>query len=432
MTINSGVYQIRCLVTGKVYVGSSGTLHRRWRLHRRDLNAGRHSSRRLQNAWSKYGKDAFVFEILELVDDLSLLIQREQYYIDAARSAEPKIGYNISPTAGSCRGVKRSVETRVKLTSLLRTAEMDQKRLMALRSPEVRARLSETAQGRRHTAETIAKLSEKARNRSPETLAKMSEAKRNISPETRERLSVAAQNHSPEHRAKFLTAAHTPETRAKIVVRLRTPELRRALADRNGTPEHRAKVSAAKRGKKASPETRAKLSKAARNRPPEHLAKLLAAARNPTLETRAKISAAAKQRVRPPRDPRLVERVHELISDGMTRADVATIVKTSLSTVGRILEGCKIETHPIPVIDDGGVRYQLVPSWPGYRVGEDETIWSCRNGHGGYRNSWKQLTVYRHPVTGVTSVTLCVDGQKRVATTRRLLTEAFGDTGMTA
>jgi hypothetical protein len=60
--------------------------------------------------------------------------------------------------------------------------------------------------------------------------------------------------------------------------------------------EHRAWLSAKEQGKKRSPETRVKMSIAARNRSPEHLAKLGAAnqGKKRSSETRAKISAAAK------------------------------------------------------------------------------------------------------------------------------------------
>jgi hypothetical protein len=53
-------------------------------------------------------------------------------------------------------------------------------------------------------------------------------------------------------------------------------------------------------GKKHTPEARAKMSEAARNRSPEALAKLIEAARNPSPETRAKMSEAARNRSRSP------------------------------------------------------------------------------------------------------------------------------------
>lgn len=63
----------------------------------------------------KYGKENFSFEVLEHVEDIELLISREQFWIDKFR-AEGKILYNIALIAGSSLGIKRSEKTR----SLLR------------------------------------------------------------------------------------------------------------------------------------------------------------------------------------------------------------------------------------------------------------------------------------------------------------------------
>ena len=77
----SGIYQIRNLVNGKVYVGSAVNLQHRRREHRSDLRNGTHHSIKLQRAYNKYGESSFAFEILEYVEDRNQLIEREQYYI---------------------------------------------------------------------------------------------------------------------------------------------------------------------------------------------------------------------------------------------------------------------------------------------------------------------------------------------------------------
>lgn len=50
---SSGIYEIVNTINGKRYVGSAVSLKRRWVDHRRDLRAGKHHSRHLQNAWAK-------------------------------------------------------------------------------------------------------------------------------------------------------------------------------------------------------------------------------------------------------------------------------------------------------------------------------------------------------------------------------------------
>lgn len=96
--MTSGIYVIRCKVTGKVYVGSSKNIKVRWRHHRRMLKSGTHHSIKLQRAWDKYGEDAFEFKIVEEVID-GLLTIYEQVYINHYNS--PVDGYNILKVAGT-------------------------------------------------------------------------------------------------------------------------------------------------------------------------------------------------------------------------------------------------------------------------------------------------------------------------------------------
>lgn len=67
---------------------------------------GKGSNIMLQQAFKKYGLANFSIQIWEYCDK-SLLIKREQYYIDLFK---PK--YNLSPTAGSSFGVKHTKEAR--------------------------------------------------------------------------------------------------------------------------------------------------------------------------------------------------------------------------------------------------------------------------------------------------------------------------------
>lgn len=96
----SGVYQIRCIPTGKIYIGSAVDLLARWGQHRRSLRRGTHRNAHLQNAWDKYGEAGFEFLILELVD-ASGLVQAEQAWLDRTQCADRNIGFNIFDTAGS-------------------------------------------------------------------------------------------------------------------------------------------------------------------------------------------------------------------------------------------------------------------------------------------------------------------------------------------
>lgn len=109
-----GVYAIRNAVNGRVYVGSAVAVDKRYALHRHQLKAGTHHSRKLQRAWDKYGASAFSVEVLETAPR-ERLVAIEQMWID--RLDAYKIGYNGRPTAASQLGLKFGAESRAKLSA---------------------------------------------------------------------------------------------------------------------------------------------------------------------------------------------------------------------------------------------------------------------------------------------------------------------------
>ena len=111
-----GVYSIRNKITGDRYIGSSagrGFGNRRG-THWQSLKDHQHHSTYLQNSWNKYGEDNFAFEVI-LYCDAKHAINYEQKYIDYYK---PK--YNMSLTAGSCYGMKRSQITKDKIGNIHR------------------------------------------------------------------------------------------------------------------------------------------------------------------------------------------------------------------------------------------------------------------------------------------------------------------------
>ncbi|MGR3179409.1 MAG: GIY-YIG nuclease family protein [Candidatus Anammoxibacter sp.] len=108
--MESGIYKIKNKVTNDVYIGSAKNFNIRWKEHIKRLKRKNHHSIILQNAWNKYGEQSFDFQIIEYVQDVSKLIDREQYYLDLIK---PK--YNICKYAYSSLGRKPTEETRKKL-----------------------------------------------------------------------------------------------------------------------------------------------------------------------------------------------------------------------------------------------------------------------------------------------------------------------------
>ena len=92
--IESGIYCIEHIECGKKYIGKSVDVKRRLREHSSRLDNNR-DTKYLQNAWNKYGRDAFKFYIIELCPTNKLL-DLEIFYIKTLKSHYTLNGFNIS------------------------------------------------------------------------------------------------------------------------------------------------------------------------------------------------------------------------------------------------------------------------------------------------------------------------------------------------
>ena len=108
-----GIYQIRNLVSGKIYIGQSKNIYARWYEHKRELNKNEHHSRYLQRSWNKNGQDNFEFLIVEICD-IEELNEKEIYWIEKNDSF--KSGYNSNIGGCGSRGYIPTEETRKKIS----------------------------------------------------------------------------------------------------------------------------------------------------------------------------------------------------------------------------------------------------------------------------------------------------------------------------
>jgi group I intron endonuclease len=122
------VYGIKNKINNKIYVGSAEDWKTRYNWHFNALERNKHFNNHLQNSWNKYGKESFEFIILKDIPQLinesvldfkiRLVNINEQYYIDYYESFKPNKGYNIRKKANSALGIKRSLETRKKMSTV--------------------------------------------------------------------------------------------------------------------------------------------------------------------------------------------------------------------------------------------------------------------------------------------------------------------------
>lgn len=106
----SGIYQIKNLINGKAYIGSSNHLYRRYSDHVRHLSRNEHTNPKLQSSWNKHGMDNFEFSILEFCS-IDVLVDREQWYIDnyvPYFNIAREVGIPNTPKAGTPEAKARS------------------------------------------------------------------------------------------------------------------------------------------------------------------------------------------------------------------------------------------------------------------------------------------------------------------------------------
>lgn len=140
----SGVYRWKNNINGREYIGSSTNLVSRFYSYYSLKHLEQQQSRSLIcKALLKYGHSAFTLEILEYCDPKDC-IKREQYYIDLL---SPE--YNILAVAGSSYGHKLSDETKLKISKYRSGITLSQ---------ETKDRIAEALIGRKHSAESLAKM----------------------------------------------------------------------------------------------------------------------------------------------------------------------------------------------------------------------------------------------------------------------------------
>ncbi len=153
--MKAGVYTITNNANGKCYVGSSINLDNRRKQHFSKLLNNKHVNSHLQNAYNKYGKDSFTFEIVEMIeidDDIkNKLLDREQFWIDLLNPE-----YNILPVAGSTLRYHHTEETKRKISKSTKGMQ---------KSEEHAKHIRESQKGKKLSEEHKKKLSQAAKRR---------------------------------------------------------------------------------------------------------------------------------------------------------------------------------------------------------------------------------------------------------------------------
>lgn len=158
LPVCSAIYMIVNIYNDKYYIGSAVDVRNRITYHLSRLNRNLHHNQHLQGAWNLYGKDAFIYLILEKCSKEQLEF-KEQLWMDRLKANDPEQGYNIRKQANSNQGHKWSEASKLNMANLKKGKPRSEETKEKLR----KANLGKT--GRKNTLETKIKMSEAAKLR---------------------------------------------------------------------------------------------------------------------------------------------------------------------------------------------------------------------------------------------------------------------------
>jgi len=149
---SSGIYIIKNIKNGKVYIGKGVNIHARWSKHKRLLKANKHYNIHLQRSWNKYGASKFKFFVLEYCTE-EQLNEREKHYISIYKSKG--LVYNLTDGGEGMLGNIPTLETRMKLSV------KNKGRKRGPLSDEHRRKIGEANKGKIRSAEHCRQQSER-------------------------------------------------------------------------------------------------------------------------------------------------------------------------------------------------------------------------------------------------------------------------------
>lgn len=142
--MKTGIYKITNKVNGKIYIGQSKDIERRFKHHK-----ALYSDFAIHQALKKYGIENFIFEVLYECQ-IEEMNKWETFYITIFGSLSPK-GYNLNMGGD---GKEISEETKKKMS------ESRRKQIRPKCKDETKVKIGNANRGKKHTEETKQKWSD--------------------------------------------------------------------------------------------------------------------------------------------------------------------------------------------------------------------------------------------------------------------------------
>jgi group I intron endonuclease len=251
MTIISGIYCIENIVNNKKYIGMACNINRRKNTHFYLLNKGIHHNPYLQSAYNKYGRENFVFYVIQKIYDKKRLGNMELYWISYYNSfCDDGEGYNL--TRGGDGSFYPSLETRKRISDASRgenngnfgnhLSDDAKKRISDANSGE-----NSPLFGKQKSEETKKRMSENHTDNSGENHPNFG---KHLSEKTRKKISVAlmGENHpmfgkhlSDEQKKKL-----SDSKKGTVFTEERKKNISMSLVGRTRSEQHKKNISLAK------------------------------------------------------------------------------------------------------------------------------------------------------------------------------------------
>jgi group I intron endonuclease len=278
--MKSGIYEILNTENGKRYIGQSMDLDSRKAGHLSRIKGKCHGNRHLRFASESTHHSVFVFKVLEEVSQ-SMLNDREIFWISKFNSTDDKYGYNFQ--SGGTENNFISDETRILLS------EKGKGRIVGLKT---RIAISKSLKGVKHSLAAIEKtrLANKGIKRTEEFKKKL-----------------AAMN----------VGRIAPESFRNLMSKIHKGN--KYNAGRKASAETRAKMSASQKLRKVSPSTKLKISAALKGRKITWI--------NKTIESSRKLK------------PDQVADIRARLLNKETQGSIAIIYNVDKSTISHINTG---------------------------------------------------------------------------------------------
>ena len=78
----SAVYKIENVITKQVYIGQTSDISKRWFFHKNTLRRNKNSNKHLQQSWNEYGENNFSFEVLSYCETKEERFEKETYWFN--------------------------------------------------------------------------------------------------------------------------------------------------------------------------------------------------------------------------------------------------------------------------------------------------------------------------------------------------------------